>query len=237
MAPSRQKIWVSKAAEALLALLFPPKCPFCRRLLAEGEDLLCPECQRELPWTQGEQGKRKVEFSAGCIAPLWFQDRCREAVHRFKFRGMQCYSEPFSTLMAQCARDRLSGTFDLVTWVPVSRRRRWERGYDQGELLARGVARELELSFAVTLRKIRHNKKQSLLTGAAARRANVLGAYAVRDAALVRDKRVLLVDDVVTTGATLGECARMLRTAGAREVVCLALTMAGQDERAAGKKV
>lgn len=233
MAPSRQKIWVNKAGEGLLALLFPPKCPFCRRLLAEGEDLLCPECQRELPWTEGKQGERAVEFAAVCIAPLWFQEHCREAVHRFKFQGLQCYSEPFSTLMAQCARDRLTGEFDLVTWVPVSRRRRWARGYDQGELLARGVAQRLELPLAATLRKLRHNKKQSLLVGAAARRANVLGAYAVCGNGLVHDKRVLLVDDVVTTGATLSECARMLRTAGAREVVCLTLAMAGQD----GKKV
>lgn len=229
---------MSKAKDALLELLFPPKCPFCRRLLAEGEDLLCPECQRELPWTQGKQGERKVEFSAGCIAPLWFQDNCREAVHRFKFDGLSRYSLPFSTLMVQCARDRLSGEFDLVTWVPVSRRRRWARGYDQGELLARGVAQGLELPVTATLRKIRHNKQQSLLLGAAARRANVLGAYKMRDNASVQGKRVLLVDDVVTTGSTLGECARMLRTAGAREVVCLTLAMTPeQDKKPASKKV
>ena len=228
---------MSKAGETLLNLLFPPKCPFCRRLLAEGEDLLCPECQRELPWTQGKQGERAVEFATRCVAPLWYQERCREAVHRFKFHGLRRYSEPFSALMVQCVRDRLTQRFDLVTWVPVSRRRRWERGYDQGELLAQGVARGLELPLAATLRKIRHNKKQSLLTGAAARRANVLGAYAVRGDGSVRDKRVLLVDDVVTTGATLSECARMLRTARAREVVCLTLAMTGQDENPHSKKV
>lgn len=228
---------MSKAKGALLALLFPPKCPFCRRLLADGEDLLCPECQRELAWTEGKQGERTVEFAALCVAPLWYRERCREAVRRFKFQGLRQYSEPFSTLMVQCARDRLTGDFDLVTWVPVSRRRRWERGYDQGQLLAYGVADGLALPLAATLRKTRHNKKQSLLTGAAARRANVLGAYIVRNDVSVRDKRVLLVDDVVTTGATLGECARMLRTAGAREVVCLTLAMAGQDGEPHSKKV
>lgn len=227
---------MSKAAHALLDLLFPPKCPFCQRLLAEGEVLLCPECQRELAWTQGAQGERTGEFFSRCVAPLWYQGRCREAMHRFKFQGLRCYSAPFSVLMAQCAQDRLAGAFDLVTWAPISNQRLCRRGYDQGRLLAKGVAKRLGLPVHATLRKRRHNKKQSLLTGLAARRANVLGAYALCNGAAVKDKRVLLVDDVITTGATLSECARMLRTAGAREVVCLVLAVAGQQEGDCAKK-
>ena len=227
---------MSKAARALLELLFPPKCPFCQRILAEGADLLCPECQRELAWTQGAQGERKGEFFSRCAAPLLYQERCREAVHRFKFRGLRCYSATFSVLMAQCAQDRLDTEFDFVTWVPISRRRLCQRGYDQSQLLAKEVARKLGLPLCAALYKRRHNKKQSLLHGIAARRANALGAYALRAGAQVKDKRVLLVDDVITTGATLSECARVLRTAGAREVVCLVLTSAGQSEGDGDKK-
>ncbi len=217
--------WTSWASKTLLDLLFPPKCPFCQRMLKTGDELLCPQCQRDLPWTRETQGERRVEFAARCVAPLWYQEDCREAVHRFKFEGVRRYSQPFAVLMTQCAQDRLAGDSDLVTWVPVSRLRRWGRGYDQGELLARGVSRELDLPLVATLRKKRHNKRQSSLVGFAARRANVLGVYEMLGDVPVEDKRVLLIDDVVTTGATLSECARVLRTAGAREVVCLTLAM------------
>ena len=82
------------------------------------------------------------------------------------------------------------------------------------------------LSATATLKKVRHNKKQSGLGDISQRRANVLGVYRVLDPEAVRGKRVLLLDDVLTTGATAGECARMLLTAGAKEVHCAALAAA-----------
>lgn len=222
---------MSKGWQGLLDLLFPPKCPFCRRMLNTGDELLCPHCQQNLPWTRETRGEQRVEFAARCVAPLWYQDDCREAVHRFKFDGVRRYSQPFAVLMTQCAQDRLTGSFDLVTWVPISALRRWGRGYDQSQLLARGVAQGQDLPLVQTMKKKRHNKRQSKLVGRAARRANVLGVYKMVEDVSVRDKRVLLIDDVVTTGATLSECARVLRTAGAREVVCLALAMTGQESK------
>ena len=108
--------------------------------------------------------------------------------------------------------------FDILTWVPVSRFRKFTRGYDQVELLAEVVGRELGMEPVSTLQKVRNNRPQSRIIGAAMRRANVLGAYRIQDPDLVSQKRVLLLDDIVTTGATAGECARILLTAGAAEV-------------------
>ena len=123
-------------------------------------------------------------------------------------------------------REEYPEGFDVLTWVPVSPLRKWIRGYDQAELLARAVGRELDMVPVRTLKKIRHNRRQSRITDDARRRANVLGAYRVVNSAEVSGKRVLLLDDIYTTGATVGECARVLRTEGAKEVHCAAVAAA-----------
>ncbi len=210
----------------LLDLLFPPKCPFCRRLLERDETLLCSRCQRDLPWTQGLTGERTGEFFDRCVSPLWYLDAVRESHHRYKFSGARSYAAPYATLMAQCAADRLEGGFDMLTWVPLSPKRRRKRGYDQAELLARELAQRLELPVECLLDKVRDAPAQSGLKGESARRANVLGAYDLRPGAQAAGKRILLVDDVVTTGTTLSECARVLRTAGADRVTCITLARA-----------
>ena len=110
--------------------------------------------------------------------------------------------------------------------MPLSDRRKKERGYDQAFLLASAAALELGDVAVETLRKERNTDPQSGITEDAQRRANVLGAYTPVDPELVAGKRVLLIDDVVTTGSTLSECARTLRTMGAEDVVCAALARA-----------
>ena len=120
-------------------------------------------------------------------------------------------------------RDKLTGKFDLVTWVPVSRKRRRTRGYDQAELLCRETARELGMQPLLTLEKCTDNRAQSSLSGAEERFENAKGAYRAVQPERFAGKRVLLIDDIVTTGATMSECARVLRKAGAAEVVCAAL--------------
>ena len=128
--------------------------------------------------------------------------------------------------MAQCVQDRPEIAPELITWAPLSRKRRRERGYDQGELLARAMAKRLGLPAVPTLVKARHTQPQSGLDSAEARRANALGAYALLPGADVAGRHVLLADDVVTSGATLSECARTLLEAGAECVWCVTLAQA-----------
>jgi len=120
--------------------------------------------------------------------------------------------------------------FDLLTWVPISPLRRFTRGYDQVELLAEAVGQELGMTPVSTLRKTRHNRPQSSITGQAQRRANVLGVYEAVCPQMVQGKRVLLLDDIITTGTTAGECARVLLTAGAKEVHCGCIAAAHKHE-------
>ena len=119
--------------------------------------------------------------------------------------------------------------FDVLTWIPVSRLRKLRRGYDQGELLAKTVGRELGMTPTPLLRKVRHNRPQSGIHGEAERRANVLGVYRLTQGVEIAGKRILLLDDILTTGATAGEAARVLKTAGAKEVHCAAVASAGKE--------
>lgn len=209
--------------EGLLDLLYPPKCPFCGVLLEKGA-LLCPDCQRDLPWLTGGQAEKAVELTAGCVAPLRYQEKVRAAVLDYKFHDKPGRCRAFGALVAQCVADH-ELDFDLITWAPLSAPRRRERGYDQAELLAREVGKRLGKPVAGLLTK-KEVPAQSGLEDEAARRANVLGAYALKAGSDVRGKRILLIDDVVTTGATLSECAKVLRVAGADSVACAALARA-----------
>ena len=215
-----------RVGEALLDLLFPPKCPFCQRLLHDPRAPLCPNCQACLPWLTGRAGERRVDFTQGCWSPLAYQAQVREAVQRYKFAPAPAYGRPFGLLMAQCARDQ-GVEAELVTWAPLSKKRRRKRGFDQGELLARTVGECLALPVLPLLEKSRHTVPQSSLPDGAARRANALGAYSLLPGGRIEGGRVLLVDDVVTSGATLSECARLLCQGGAKQVLCLTLAQAG----------
>lgn len=210
----------------LLDLLYPPRCAFCRGLLEEPRALMCPDCQGKLPWLEGTAAEQKLEFISLCVSPLRYRDQVRESIQRYKFSGMRWYSRTYGVLAAQCARDHLDGRYDLITWVPVSRRRKRERDYDQAYLLARETAAQLGCRPVSLLEKFRDNPPQSGIEEDARRRANVLGVYRAVHPEALAGKRVLLIDDVVTTGETMSECARILRTAGAADVVGLTLARA-----------
>ena len=219
---------------SLLDLLFPPKCPFCGRVLDKPG--IWDACRQALPWTEGEDALRRGPGGFRCAAPLWYQDLAREGLHRFKVRGMSSAAGPLGELLAQCAAEHFSGAFDTVTWVPVSPRRLRQRGYDQARLLAESACRLWDTKPLPLLRKTVHNPAQSGLKESAQRRANVQGVYTAPDPAAVRDRRILLIDDICTTGATLAECVRVLREAGAADVVCAAVALTPLEKAAVPAK-
>lgn len=209
----------------LLDLLYPSKCPFCGRVLEKGEEGWCASCQEDLPWTEKTDGKQAPGCDA-CLSPLWYKGSVQKGMRRYKFGDGQGHARLFGELMAQCLRDRWTGRVDLITWAPLHPRRLRERGYDQAELLARRVGELAGLAVENTLEKVRATAVQSQSGEDEARRANVRGAYQVLPGLDLTGKRVVLVDDVVTSGATLAECAAALRGAGAESVVALTFARA-----------
>lgn len=217
---------LNKVERNILDFFFPRRCPFCGAVA--GKELLCKKCLRSLPFT-GEHAVREGTFGR-CAAPLYYEDRVREAILQFKFKdklgGMSC----FGMLMAECAAEHYSGAFDAITWVPVSKKRLKKRGFDQTRYLTGSMCVDWHVAPIETLRKVTDNPPQSTLETEEQRRANVLGVYEAVNAEQFRGKRLLLVDDILTTGATLSECVRVLKEAGAGEVMCLTLAMSREKK-------
>ena len=210
-----------KITEILVNLLFPPKCPCCGKL--QSRPCICPACEGKLSRTAGKDILRTGPGGLRCAAPLWYEGAGREALLRLKFQGMASAAEPLGEWLARCAAQEFGGEFDTVTWVPVSRRRLRGRGYDQARLLAQAACRLWGVKPVRLLKKTADNQPQSGLRDEAARRANVLGVYEAVSPEKIAGRRILLVDDICTTGATLTECIRVLKDAGAADVVCAAV--------------
>lgn len=205
-----------------LDLMFPPRCAFCRKILKRGERGMCRDCRTSISRTEAG-GLKNGEFFSACYSPLYYEDKVRESILRFKFKDLSTYADIYGELIADCIRDNLAGRYDIITWVPLSIQRKKKRGYDQAMLLAMSAALKLDDVAAELLIKHTDVPAQSGIGDASKRRANISGVYKVTDEDLVRDKRVLLIDDIVTTGATLSECAKTLKLAGAEEVLCCTL--------------
>ena len=208
--------------------LFPPKCVLCRKVLKENETDLCRECRAHTP--EFSKQTKKLPYLAGWTALWYYEGDVRRSILRFKFYNARSYAETYGRLLAMKLLQEET-EFDLLTWAPISRMRKWRRGYDQVELIAQAVGKELGIAPVATLKKRRNNPPQSGIRDAARRRANVFGVYQVLDPQQISGKRILLLDDIMTTGATAGECARMLLTDGAKEVYCAAVASAYHNKK------
>ena len=207
--------------DAFLALLFPDRCGGCARL---GE-LLCQGCRASLqPYPHGSD-RFPASLSDVRIAFL-FSGPLREVVHQFKYRPVRRLAQPLGILMAaSLAQHPLVA--DAVLPVPLHHDRLAERGFNQAEELAREVAQALRLPLIGNrLSRTRATEQQARLD-ARARAENMRGAFQWHGAATPH--RVLLVDDVLTTGATMDACAKALRTAGVEVVYGLALARSRPD--------
>ena len=205
-------------------LLFPPKCVLCGNVLEKEELDLCKDCRMDAPEYPNRKSKR--QFLDSFAAVWYYEGNVRKSLLRYKFHNARSFAAPYGRLLAMKLLELYPEGFDVLTWVPVSRLRKLRRGYDQVELLAKAVGKELGMDPVPLLKKVRHNRPQSGISGAEKRRANVLGAYRETDREAIAGRRILLLDDILTTGATTGECARVLKTAGAKEVHCAAVAAA-----------
>lgn len=217
-----------RLTEWLKDAFFPLRCPFCGRVI-ERSTVCCAECLPKLPRTDPEKacprcGKRQcgcsgVPLLTSTRSSFYYEGCADFAVQRLKFGHRPGAAIPLGRIMAETVREE--GTaWDLITAVPMTRRKVRRRGYNQSELLAGSMAKELGIPYTPVLHKIRETRAQHTLD-ARARTKNLSGAYRADPAA--EGKRILICDDVLTTGATLREAASALLQAGAKEVGAVTL--------------
>lgn len=204
----------------LLDLLYPPKCAFCESVLKDSRRMVCPGCEETLPWLSEADRLQTGEHFSRCLSISWYEDQFRFAMLQYKFYGQRHLAEVFAAPLAKYLAQSFSGRFDLMTWIPISKERLRTRGYNQSQLLAEEIAKLLQQPALPLLSHPRPKPPQSGIATAAERQSNVSGCFAVSFAGDLHGKRILLIDDVITTGATLEEAARILRSAGCKEVLC-----------------
>lgn len=209
---------MKKMLDWLLDLFYPPRCAFCRRLLNEKEKGVCRFCRKTY---ENRCIRRELAHCSCCVAPLSYEGAVRDSLLRYKFRGVTAYGAAYADFLAKCI-DESQISCDIITWVPLSRRRLRRRGYDQARILAEETAKRLNLPCEKLLEKRVDTKPQSGIRDAESRRKNAKGVYVCCAPSEASGRHVLLIDDIVTTGATLSECAAMLKQAGCAAVVAAA---------------
>jgi len=213
---------MSTLIKTFLNLLYPNRCIFCGGDgSASGDVRLCDACRKKLL----SVGVSETKNGYLSVSAAVYTDTVRRAIINFKFNHRPQYAPVFAHLMEQALR--YQADVDFITWVPTSTLRRMKRGYDQSELLARALGKRLDLPVVRCLRKIRHTKKQSLLNSEK-RSENVRGKYRAYPER-VEGKRMLVVDDVFTTGSTMNECIHVLYEAGAS--FCLGTSIARTETK------
>lgn len=233
----RQRL--SRAAKWLEELIFPQEvlCLGCGR--AVGEDAaggICPSCVEALARLRERQEAEEKAHPAREIpegiayvhAAFPYEGAAMQLIRRLKFESVRAAAIPLAEEMAYLD----AGEEELIVPVPTDERRRRQRGFNQSTLLAAHMAKRLGMPMAEALRRTQRRAPQRGLN-AAQRKKNLLGCMAASEA--VKGKRILLIDDVYTTGATAAEAARALLAAGAQSVGVICAARVQQDD--AGKSL
>ena len=209
----------SKVLSLALDLLYPPKCMYCGKILDSKAQMVCPRCSDSLEILCNV----KYLPQTVCLSPFHYSGSVKHAIQRYKFENLPMFSAGFAEPMAKTILGCPQYSFDIVSWVPLGKKRFKSRGYDQARLLAEKVAGLIHVCCAPTLNKNADNSSQTSTNSEHARRENVRGVYDIRDDKIISGKSILLIDDVCTTGSTLSECVKVLLDSGALQVICLTI--------------
>jgi len=232
----------------LADLIFPPRCITCDTILDHYENLpVCPACLSKIKFITSPLcsccgipffGADESDHLCGdCIiskpaftvarAVGHYESTLLEAIHNFKYRGKITFGKIMGRLMAEYKSPNFNiSDFTLIIPVPLHSKRLRERGFNQSVILAREIVRILPIPMDfLTLKRYTYTEPQIHL-GKKERESNVRGAFMVTDPDKIKDRKIILVDDVYTTGSTVKECARMLMKNGAQTVAVLTLARA-----------
>lgn len=234
----------------ILWFFFTNRCLYCGEIL-DKDEILCEECSEYLPVIKGEKckycgaeksrcacKKHKLSYD-GITAPFYYEDCIKKSVVRLKFSGIIVLGSILAKDMAKAVKEDFGEKkFDFICFVPFTGWQRIKRNYNQSEILAENLAKELKMPLCNIMVKLFETKSQHKMNSRA-RKGNVFGVYDVKNGINVKGKTILLVDDVKTSGSTLDDCAAILKIRGATEVYCVTAAIAGfkkKEEKTEDKK-
>ncbi len=232
----------------VLNFVYPQSCPICHKPLARGENQVCQECWETLavlpapfcPYCKSfiEDDDSVVGHGSVCLSPPedrrilavrslgTFDDYYQKLIHRFKYGKKLPLGKTLAESLGRAVSETKCFTnCDVVIPVPLHRARQRERGFNQSDILAQGISESTGIALAQGVLKRKRNTKDQTYLNAQQRADNVRGAFVVKEPDRMEGRTVILVDDVMTTGATLNECAGLLRAAGATDVFAATLAV------------
>jgi ComF family protein len=235
---------------AFLDLLFPPLCHACRSFVPNAGDLfICADCLSKISFLDSPlctkcgvpfQTESGIDHICGaclshqpfhvCRSATILEGPVQELIHRFKYGNKVHLSQPLGVLTAKTlAAFHEQAAPDLIIPVPLHRKRLRQRGFNQSQLIGAVLAKQWQLPLEIgNLRRVRWTEPQITLD-ASDRVTNVAGAFAVKDGKRLAGKKVLLVDDVLTTGSTMRACVEPLRDAGVTAVFAVTVARGGRQ--------
>jgi len=217
-----------KLFQKLITAIYPDRCLFCGKVTSPGQ-LCCSDCNNTLPFLNScGVTLRKDEPFSWVAVPFSYENGVRKAIIQMKFYGHKEAAQFFVPYMLKSLNGFLP---DVVVPVPMAEHRRKERGFNQAELLAKPIAEALQAEYSSTILLRTDSIVQHDLS-ARQRKQESNQSFVYTGNASLLGKRILLVDDIVTTGSTLRRCARLLKEAGAAEVVCAAAAATPQKRKA-----
>ncbi len=230
----------------LLDLFYPPVCVMCGRLSSEG---LCEECKKDYPINLGKRCLRcskfiedvEKEYCQDCIkvkkhfiqgVSLWkHSGRVKQSVYRFKYQNHRVYAKVYANLLVKVYGDKLKlWAPQAILGVPVHRSRERSRGYNQAHVLSKAIVSEIRQEFGLDIPEITHYTYRDKNTGFQKvlddkqRIQNLQGVFGLKEG-IVLPEKVLIIDDIYTTGATLNELAKLLKKNGVKDVYFMCISI------------
>ena len=204
----------------LVNAFFPARCPYCNEVIFRNEDS-CDDCKSKLEY----ENIITTLYKSRNVSPFKYSGINKDAVLSFKFNNNPNYSEQFAISMRKAICDEYSdylsteNHFDIITCVPCTKKRYYERGYNQSQLLAKELSEHFNINFQPVLIKIKDTEAQHTLPKDK-RKSNVQNVFNINKEYKIADRTILLIDDILTTGSTMNECVNTLYSNGAKIVLC-----------------
>jgi len=219
---------------AFLNFMYPGVCFQCGVRVSEREVLICDECwkmlQRNTKYviSSGDKALTRKKYFSFVAWRFGYEEAVSDLIHFFKFNNYSFLHERLGFEMAYTLLNvkELSAAEALVP-VPLHRARMRERGYNQSLLLANTLSENAGIPVINALERIKNNRPQATIEDKAEKERNVIGVFAVKNTKDITGKRIVLIDDIFTTGATSNECGKILKQAGAEEIMVLTTAYAG----------
>jgi len=236
---------VNKIIKAFLDWIYPPKCPVCAKILSADNKYICPECFEKLkligedacPSCGAALGLSGICFNCendfsfeSNIAFFEYNETMREIIHSIKYGKKAHKMIALASIMAEHAGDKLDNysDFDIIIPVPLHKKRFRKRGFNQADIIGEKIAELTGVKLEADICERKVDTAPQSLTGSGSRRQNVEGIFDLKANIDVKGKKIILADDIFTSGSTLNSLSNMLKELGAETVVCVTLCISAR---------